>query len=137
MKGCRNSYIAKSKDKNCKESDVEQENGCRAVIARDNSNRDLHNTQQPIDYTFSRSIFGPDDCYHVVRPTVSQKSDAKTMCNTHGNNPKLFSYLFCSSYFSGGFFCCCCCALVPGTLALDLPTYLDSIAFGFSLSQCL
>ena len=31
-----------------------------------------------------------------------------------------FSIVFRGSYFSGGVFCCC--ALVPGTLALDLPT---------------
>ena len=42
-------------------------------------------------------------------------------------------FFFRSSYFSGGVFCC---ALVPGTLALDFP-YLDSLAFGFSLSHSL
>ena len=38
-------------------------------------------------------------------------------------------------------FFCCCALLVPGTLALDLPTlnlaYLESVAFGFPLSHCL
>ena len=35
-------------------------------------------------------------------------------------------FVFFVALISGGVFCCC--ALVPGTLALDLPTYLDSLA---------
>ena len=50
--------------------------------------------------------------------------------------PYLISELFCvllflvffrSSYFSGGVFFCC--ALVPGTLALDLPTLFSDVWF--------
>ena len=45
----------------------------------------------------------------------------------------LFFFRNCS-FFSGGIFCC---ALLPVTLALDLPTYLDSLAtFVFSLFHC-
>ena len=45
-----------------------------------------------------------------------------------------FSIFFRSSYFSGGVFFCC--ALVPGTLALDLPTLILWRRL-VSLSHCL
>ena len=52
----------------------------------------------------------------------------------HLGNTSIFIRLVFSrsSYFSGGVFCCCC-ALVPGTLALDLPTLISDVWF-FSVS---